>query len=375
MTTRFDLIVLGAGPAGATAARVAARAGLRVALIDKAVFPRDKLCGGLITGRCLGHLTALGALPPPGLLTRQDRVTFFRNGAELGTVSGCPPVYLTTRHAFDHHLLTQARAAGAEDLTGTRVQEIGPAHVTLASGPRLGFSALIGADGVNSAVARQLFGAAFDPATIGFALETEAPPDPEATLRIDFGAARWGYGWRFPKPGSTTIGVGGLHARNPGMKAAMARYLAEIGAAPDLRIKGHFLPFGSFRAHPGRGAVLLTGDAAGLVDPITGEGIGHAVHSGRLAAESIVAALAAGVPDSALRRYRQALRPLHRDLRLARMLRPLLFSERLGPRMTRVLRGSESARMRYMALLAGETDYPEFLAHALRRLPARLLRA
>lgn len=375
MQTRFDLIVLGAGPAGASAALVAARSGLSVALIDKASFPRDKLCGGLITGRCLSELAALGALPPHDTLTRHDRFAFHGHGAPLGELGGCPPVHLTTRLALDNHLLRLALGAGARDLTGTRVSAIGKQELTLASGATLRFDALIGADGVQSIVARHLFGRPFDPQTIGFALEAEAPACPDDPIRIDFGAAHWGYGWRFPKPGSTTIGIGGLHARNPEMKALMARYLTEIGVPSDLPVKGHFLPFGDFRKTPGKGAVLLAGDAAGLVDPITGEGIGHAIASGRLATEAVAAALAAGAPESALHRYKEALNPIHHGLRHARLLRPLVFSGALSPLFLRIFRDSRSTRQRYMALLAGDIEYSAFLGYALRRLPSRCLRA
>ncbi|MBN9886881.1 geranylgeranyl reductase family protein [Salipiger abyssi] len=374
MLTRFDLIVLGAGPAGATAALVAARAGLRVALIDKAVFPRDKLCGGLITGRCLSHQAALSALPPPDMLTRHERLVFYRDGAPLGEMTDSPPLHLTTRLSLDHHLLALALEAGAVDLTGTRLREIGAGQVTLENGTLLTFSALIGADGVQSVVARHLFGASFDKAKIGFALETEAPPAPQEPIRIDFGAANWGYGWRFPKPESTTIGIGGLHACNPRMRAGMMRYLSELDAPKALRIKGHFLPFGDFRRTPGRGAILLAGDAAGLVDPITGEGIGHAILSGHYAAKAVAEALADGAPESALSRYRRALGPLHRGLRHANLLRPLIFSDQTSPYFARLFHDSTTARQRYMALLAGEIEYPELLLLTLRRLPLRLLR-
>ena len=82
---------------------------------------------------------------------------------------------------------------------------------------------MIGADGANSLVARTLYGEAFDHARIGFGLEIEAPaPAADAPVRIDFGAAEWGYGWNFPKAGSATIGIGGVHGRNPGMPPALS---------------------------------------------------------------------------------------------------------------------------------------------------------
>ncbi|HBM59602.1 MAG TPA: geranylgeranyl reductase [Citreicella sp.] len=368
---RYDLVVIGAGPAGSAAALCAARAGLRVALVDKARFPRVKLCGGLVTGRAL---RALRQPLPADLLERRDSLSFFDRGAPLGQITGGPPVYLTTRLGLDAHLLAQALQAGAEDFTGHPVAGLAPGFVQLRDGAALRAPLILGADGVNSAVARHLFGRAFDPATIGFALEIEAPPSEDQSLQVDFGAAAWGYGWRFAKSGSTTIGVGGLQARNPDMKARLAAYLALLPDQAGARVMGHHLPFGELRRVPGHGRMLLAGDAAGLVDPITGEGIAHALQSGHLAAEAVIAALAAGRPDSALPRYARALAPTLRALRHARMLRPLVFSDRCGGLFRQAFRDSATMKLRYMELLAGEVDYAALLRRAAWRLPLRLLR-
>jgi len=234
------------------------------------------------------------------------------------------------------------------------------------------YRVLIAADGVNSAVARALFGAPFARARIGFGLEIEAPgvPDPDAPVRIDLGAARWGYGWAFPKRATTTVGVGGLLAENPDMKHDMAAYCALLGIdAAENRVKGQFLPFGDFRTKPGRGAVLLAGDAAGLVDPITGEGIGHAMASGDLAARAAIRALEADRPAEALAHYRRALRPLHRSLRTARVLRPLIFSRAMEPVFARAFVSSTVMRRDFLRLMAGEIEYGTIVLGLARRLP------
>ncbi|QLQ19924.1 MAG: hypothetical protein HZT43_16740 [Exiguobacterium profundum] len=96
--------------------------------------------------------------------------------------------------------------------------ELPSVAMTLEDGTALSARALIGADGVNSAVAKALFGRAFDPAGIGFALETEVPGPPAAAAELDLAAAAWGYGWAFPKAGGTTVGVGGVAGRNPDLR-------------------------------------------------------------------------------------------------------------------------------------------------------------
>ncbi|MRU15273.1 geranylgeranyl reductase family protein [Roseovarius sp. A21] len=373
---QVDLVILGAGPAGSAAAVTARRAGLSVVLIDKARFPRDKLCGGLVTGRCAAHLARIfGQAITEDLFDTRRNFEFFMQGQDLGRLDDVPPLHLTMRRAFDAQLLGHARAAGAQDYTGHRVSTLDLAQnrVTLDRGEPLSFKALIGADGVQSIVAKELFSRAFDPARVGFALEIEAPAQ-TATLatpiRIDFAAARWGYGWSFPKRGSTTVGVAGLHTHNPDMKPCLSTYLDLLDTGQGAKIKGHFLPFGEGKSRPGRGNILLAGDAAGFVDPITGEGIGHAIHSGELAALSVAHAIGKNKPDQALTHYRRATRPIRNAIIQARLLRPLIFAPHLQAFFARSFANSRSLKRNYMHLLSGETEYPALLLRVLTRLPA-----
>lgn len=373
---RFDVIVIGAGPAGAAAAYVAAQAGLRVALIDRKTFPRDKLCGGLITGRARRHYAEIfGHDMPFEPQDRKTTVDFRYRGQPVGIIEDAPVLCATMRWDMDAMLCAHAMGAGAQDFTGRTVEEINrdARTVTLKGGAVLGYGVLIGADGVNSQVARALFGQPFDRARIGFGLEIEAVGaqiDPAAPVRIDLGAAQWGYGWVFPKRCSTTVGVGGLLDKNPEMKRAMSAYCDMLGIdAAVASFKGQFLPFGDFRTVPGQGAVLLAGDAAGLVDPITGEGIGYAMQSGQLAAKAALAALSAGQAETALTRYRHALRPVHRALRMARLIRPVIFLPALEPGFARAFQRSSTLRRDYLRLMAGEVEYEQILARLVLRLP------
>lgn len=376
----YDLVILGAGPAGAAAAVTGRRAGLSVALIDKARFPRAKLCGGLVTGRCAGHLRdVFGLAIDPQLFETRRNFEFHMDGEPLGTLHDVPPAHLTMRWDFDLLLFSRALDAGAADYSGQRVEALDLAgnRVHLQSGEALDYGCLIGTDGVQSIVAKELFGASFEKARVGFALEIEGPgtnPGAATPIRIDFAAADWGYGWAFPKRRSTTIGLGGLHARNPDMKARLDAYLNRLGRGEGVKVKGHFLPFGGYRSVPGRDNVLLAGDAAGFVDPITGEGIGHAIHSGALAARAAAGAIAAGRPETALARYRPATRPIRTALRSARILRPVIFSKPLKPFFASTFRASRTLKRDYMHLLSGEAEYPQLLARTVVRLPRALLR-
>lgn len=373
----FDLLVIGAGPAGSSAAKTAADLGLRVALVDKNRFPRDKLCGGGLTGRAMRHYREIFGKAQPDIgWTRRDRFHFHAFGQDLGATDNAPAINLIMRRAFDADLVQDALAAGAQGYFG-QAGSFDPVNRTI-SLPTATLHAplVIAADGVNSPTAKQLFGTAFDRDHIGFALEVESPQVTEDTaLRIDFGAANWGYGWQFPKHCGTTVGVGGVMCRNPDMKASLARYMASLGLDPALKVKGQFLPFGQYRDCPGQGRVLLAGDAAGLVDPITGEGIAHALQSGTLAARAVARALTEGKPDDALPLYRGSLKPLHRGLSQARMLRQIMFRPRLRPTFIRSFRQSRSLRGEYLRLLAGETEYGPLMRQMTARLPAFAMRA
>ena len=374
MEDRVDVAVVGAGPAGSAAACTAARAGLRVALVDRAEFPRDKLCGGGVTGRAVTELRrAFGLEVTPDLFLSTPLVRFNAGARVLGRMEDAPPLHMTMRRGFDARLYAEAVAAGAWPLARARPTEIDTDRhqLRLSCGRRLHYGVLIGADGVNSTVGRHLFGRAHDPATIGFALEVEAPAKSEPWVEIDFAAAPWGYGWAFPKAGSLTLGVGGLYRHNPDLRPRLAAYLRRHRADPDrLTVRGHFLPAGDFHPVPGRGAVLLVGDAAGLVDPMTGEGIGHAIASGRMAAEAAVAALDRGRPEAALSLYTRALASLQGELAYARRLQALVFAPLTHRAMLAVIAARPSVQRRALCLLAGEIDYADLRRGFLRRLAA-----
>lgn len=372
--TEFDMLVIGAGPAGSAAACWAARHGARVALIDKASFPRSKLCGGLFTER--SHKVYQEVFGQPfdfsKAITRTE-IEFWHDNQCLSVLQDVPPLHMTMRFDLDATLFGLAIDAGATDYSGRSIAQLNGTVVTLQDGEILRGQVLIGADGVKSMTARHLFGAAFDTSTIGFGLEIDAPLVSQETprpLRIDFAAARWGYGWSFPKRTSTTIGIGGVLASNPDMKAQFSGYLGSLGVDSDPKgFKGHHLPFGDFRKTPGRANVLLAGDAAGLVDPITGEGIALAMKSGQLAAQATMEAIDKNAPHTALNSYQVALKDIHKSLRIASRLRRLMFSPRWQQTFVAAFRRSGTVRRQYMNLLAGNVEYPQLMGHVLRRLP------
>lgn len=368
---RYDVAVLGAGPAGAAAARAARAEGLSVALIDRAVFPRNKLCGALVSPRAHKALAQIFALAPDREnFLYSDLVSFKWDGSELARFHAPYELTFTTRMWFDDWLLRASLAAGAGDFTGCRVAELDEAgsRLELADGREIAYGVLIAADGAASPTAKQLFGRAYDPRTIGFAFEAEARPGvgEGAECSIDFAVVRWGYGWVFPKHESRTIGLGAIRSVEQDLKALSATYLGREGADPGMAVKGAFIPLGDYRKVPGRGNILLAGDAAGLVDSLTGEGIALAMESGALAAGAAARALGEGRQGQAMAHYARAVRPLQDELDKSNRLRQIAYASATRGLFRDKLASSKNMRAAFFALLAGETSYGEIEKRAAK---------
>ncbi|MDO9224789.1 MAG: geranylgeranyl reductase family protein [Pseudomonadota bacterium] len=376
MKKHHQVLIIGAGPAGSAAAHTLARHGVDVGVIDKARFPRDKLCGGLLTLRSAQIYQRIFARPWDAVIRHTAHgVKFLHQGKVLNEVRDRSDLFFTRRLDFDHFLLEQALEHGTHAYLDESVVAIDTATKTcrLRSGGEIGYGTLIGADGVNSLVAKTLFGHAFDQRKVAFALELEVEradyPERLDDPEIHFGLVRWGYGWVFPKQDTLTVGVGGIHARNPEMKAIFESFLcARFGHLPAGKIKGHYLPFGDYRKVPGRGDVLLCGDAAGLVEPITGEGIAFAMQSGLYAAEAIIAA----GNGPALPGYRRRYREITRDFDHANRLRHLLFPEFCQRLFLKALPKSETLPLKHLELMAGTLSYGDYSRHLLGRMVKRL---
>jgi geranylgeranyl reductase family protein len=292
---RFDVAVVGAGPAGSATAIRLASAGAKVVLLDRARFPRDKPCGGGLTGRALRHAPC-SLDPVVEHVVDRFRIRL-RYGRSFTRRHPQPLVLMTQRRRLDLHLAEQAAAAGAELRDGVRVADVQPesAGVTARMDGRVvRADVLVGADGANGIVARAA--GLGDGVVHGVALEANVsyerlPRDRvESTAVIELGVVPGGYGWVFPKGDHANLGVGGWGSEGPRLRDHLARLArmhgVDTGELRDLR--GHRLPMRRLGATPASGRVLLVGDAAGLVDPLSGDGMYEAFVSGKLAAEAIL---------------------------------------------------------------------------------------
>jgi geranylgeranyl reductase family protein len=293
---RFDVLVVGAGPAGSATALGLARGGARVLLADRAHFPRDKPCGGGLTGRALQHapcdVSSVVEHVVDGFVLRAG----YRRGFERRSAS--PVILMTQRRRLDAFLAEQAAAAGAEFRDGAAVDEIVPGRDSITArvgGLRVEAAYVVGADGANGIVARTS-GLGSD-IRLGVALEgnvTWGALDPapyRGTAWVELGVVPGGYAWVFPKGEHANLGVGGWLDEGPRLRSHLARLAREHDVDPGAlwEVRGHRLPMRPLGSPTVRGLVLLVGDAAGLVDPLSGDGIYEAFVSARLASEAVLA--------------------------------------------------------------------------------------
>ena len=329
----YDVAVIGAGPAGSAAALSALRTrpGARVLLLDKADFPRDKSCGDGIAPHALDELARLGAAH-----VLADRVPVRRlrllspRGTEASTTLQRADV-VVPRTLFDARLVEAAVARGAElRRHGVRILEVRNDRVVIDG--TFEARAVVGADGANGVVRRQLGVPRQAPTTIAVAVRGYIPwetSDPEQLIVMD--GRDWpAYAWRFDAgDGTSNVGFGmllsSLRTTDRGRDALHARMAQLIPeAAGATRLRSHHLPLSTARPVQPAGRVLLAGDAASLINPLTGEGIFYALLSGRLAGE---AAVSAADPGTA---YRTVLeRELGTHLRHTALLTRITAHERV----------------------------------------------
>jgi geranylgeranyl reductase family protein len=317
----WDLIVVGAGPAGSAAALRALqlRPDARVALVDRAAFPRDKTCGDGLAPQVTALLAALGAA---GVTDGYPEVDELIMTAPRGAVArgALPPgAHVIPREVFDARLVAEATARGAT-LLRHQVRRVRPVAGGVLLDDVLHARTVIGADGASSVLRRALGAARNDDAHLAVAIRgyTDADPADGVRQRMVLAAHGWpAYAWRFPTgTGPVNVGYGQILSGTRPTRSVLLDRLHDLLPGTELdpgTLRAHNLPLATQRPAQPDGRIMLAGDALSLINPLTGEGIYYALLSGALAAGS---AARSGWSDGAGRAYRHALRAaLGRHLR------------------------------------------------------------
>ena len=296
MRYETDVVIIGAGPAGTSCGIELAKGGVPSLIVEKRVFPRDKTCGGLMTKKTYELLAALvggeDKLPPDLFCDTADEIALYHENERLTFSRVTIPYRSVRRLRYDAFLADKYKEVGGTLLEGRVCSSIDlDAHtIALSDGDTVSFRRLVAADGAFSPTAKAL---GYDPPQLGFCVETHVPKtgrEDDRILHIHFATPKNGYAWVFPSGSELCVGLGGIYDKDIRYDDILMRFLKEHDLEADRsKIKGAFIPFGvAIDQRRGPEDVALVGDAAGFIDPLTGEGLYFSLASGMAAARAAI---------------------------------------------------------------------------------------
>ena len=387
-----DVVIVGAGPAGATAAFYLAKQGIQVTLLDKATFPREKTCGDGLTPRAIHVLDDLGLLPD--LLHegfKMDEATVFApNGTPVTTQmpnrDQFPPIMLAIpRIKLDNLILQKAVAAGANLMEGVNIQDVdmhksGVTVVGKQNGKVVEVNGRIGIIAVGASMGLlKRIGVLKESPTLTLAARTYYEDVEGLNGRFEFyfeGIPLPGYGWVFPLSDTTAnIGAGIFETRHKrGKKTTAQMVLDQFLQIPKMQsMLANAKQIGPVRGYPIRTDfahaptyaqnLLLVGEAAGLVNPLTGEGVDYALESGKIAAEQLQSMFASG-DFSAMQfaKYDQQLRDhFHDQVLFCERIRDWYLHKPIINRLVNVARRRDQFRELFTDIVLGNVAAKEAL--------------
>ncbi len=337
---KYDVAIIGAGPAGSTLGGLLADKGLDVLLVDKHEFPRPKLCGGVITWKTRTLLERLfdisfekhfpiEAAADSYALYEKDRKKILEKSPEN--------FYFVDREKYDLVLVSAARRRGCQTLFGDEAVDVSAQNNTVRtkSGARFQAEIIIGADGAHSLVRKKITVPTQDQAQLALAFQVRVPAD---RLKVEYqnyvpkifaGLVRTGYGWIFPRDDHCLIGLWGLESKRGALRKTFIDFLNTVsipGTAKKTPIPASILPVRRLLTRPGKKRILLSGDAAGFVDAMTGEGIYYAHQSALSAARAIQDFIDSPKEIDLVQSYQRYIYPLLKELVISRRLGTLAYS-------------------------------------------------
>jgi geranylgeranyl reductase family protein len=374
----YDIAIVGAGPAGSWAAYRLAQQGARVALVDGS-HPREKPCGGGVTGRAL-QLVRDAIQPARMPMVAIDSATFV-DGARiatmrLGDANRPAELAVVARRDFDEALLRAATAAGASLVAAraTGVERENGAWKISTSGGGVRCKWLLGADGANSLVRRRVF-RQFRRADLSIAAGYFVHGTSSREITVVFEHDPPGYLWSFPRHDHLAVGVGAQadESSSTALLALAARWIRQNVQGETIRLVRYSWPIPSLdagaleRECPSGENWMLLGDAAGLVDPITREGIFFALASGEAAAASLA-------ERDPARAYGQRVRDdIHHELRRAARMKARFFQPAFTSLLVYALQRSPRIQAVMADLVAGQQPYRGLRRRLLKTFELRLM--
>ncbi len=362
---RYDVVVVGGGPAGASTARFLTEKGAKVLLVEKKRLPRFKLCAGCLSARIVPLL-------PEGwesevLNTVKGGFLGFRGERFHRRTSERPIAYIIDRASFDHFLVKSAADKGVDVWGETEFLgfEEGRTLRVRTNRGEVEAEFLVGADGFYSRVGKQL---GLEKEKFFRSVEFWTEGDLREEVVIDIGIVKRGYGWIFPKGSRVSVGLATTGKENT--LRVLKSYVRDhwlLNGVDIKGVKGWMIPFATERGdlQLGRDRVLLVGDAANMVDPLLGEGIYYGVLGGKILAESIVQS-----PDRAYQVYRKRVEgEIFPELYYAGRIARLAYTfQRAAFRM-----GGGHAMDRFLDLLSGRRSYKDLYKKGLIEFVISLL--
>jgi len=372
----FDVIVVGAGPGGATAARTTALAGLSTVLIEKEKIPREKRCGGGLSGATLDELDF--PIPDRVIERRCYGMWGIQNNIRSEVrVDHCVAT-MVTRSVFDAFLVEKAMEAGARVRDSETCLEV---HVererVVVRTEKMHYCAMlvIGGDGVYSVTAKAVR-PKWSKREMRFCLVADIPLPKECIdqkmkelVELRYGYIAQGYAWAFPKKNHISYGIGGSAKQARTLKRSFSSYLALHGVTGKARFKGWHIPITEFRHDVVADRLMLCGDAAGFVDSFNGEGIHYAIVSGKMAGHTAVHAfkkrdfskrMLLGYQEEFCRRNKRDMVWSARLTNLCSRFPRLVFGPLLADRPT---------ILRYFKVMSGEDHFRDWALWIIIRLP------
>lgn len=321
----IDVIIIGGGPAGISAGTVLQKKGYKTCIVDTKVFPRKKLCAGVLTVKSRKLLQSIFKDLKFENMNMKDinKIELLYNCRLIGKYTVNNAYSVIDRTEFDYNLLQYYKAIGGLVFDGQKNYSIDydKNTVKLSSGEKIQYNFLIGADGINSKV-RSYVKHTWRASILCF---EEFVPNVanEDIIKINFGGILGGYSWRIPGKEQIGVGLGEFYIKGMKRKSnKYKKYFKSQGISEVNNIKGAFVSCGNFIRKPIKNNVLLVGDAAGLVDAMTGEGIYFAIASGHQAALAIIDNIKR---RHALGNYVNRMKGIHRKMREQNIYNKVLY--------------------------------------------------